>query len=141
MGCASVKKPESSIWLNAFNQKFRYRIKTLQGNNSSSEFIYEDQFDEMPLTALMNLLSFSEKDISHFDSNFISIRNPDTDTFTYKIQRLVGLERDEDLGMEWVVHVNKRVFSWDEVCQKNLKVKPEDNLVFAYQHVDDNKHV
>lgn len=141
MGCASVKKPETSIWLNAFNQKFRYRIKIIQPNNSIPEFIYEDQFDEMPLTALMNLLSFSEKDISQFDSNFISIRNPDTDTFTYKIQRLVGLERNEDLGMEWVVFINKKLCSWDEVCQKNLKVKPEDNLVLAYQHVNDNKHV
>lgn len=135
MGCGNVKKPENSIWLNAFNQKFRYRVKINNASKLIPEFIYEDQFDEMPLTALMNLISFSEKDLPQFDSNFISIRNPETDTFTYKIQRLVGIERNPDLGMEWVVYINKKLLSWDEVVQKNLKVKPEDNLIFSYQKV------
>lgn len=135
MGCGNVKKPDNSVWLNAFNQKFRYRVKINNANKVIPEFIYEDQFDEMPLTALMNLISFNEKDLTLFDSNFISIRNPETDSFTYKIQRLVGIERNPALGMEWVVYINKKLVSWDEVCQQGLKVKPEDNLVISYQKV------
>jgi hypothetical protein len=134
MGCGNIKKPENSVWLNAFTQKFRYRVKVGRPNKDLIEFIYEDQFDEMPLTTLMNLLSFSEKDLNQFDANFVSIRNKEDDNFTYYIQRLVGIERNEEKGMDWVVYLNKKLYSWNDIVQMNIKVKPEDHLVCSFQN-------
>ena len=138
MGCGNIKKPENSVWLNAFTQKFRYRLKVQRPEKEIIEFIYEDQFDEMPLTALMNFVSFSEKDLHQFDANFISKRNANDDNFTYFIQRLAGLERNEEKSMDWVIYLNKKLLSWNEIVQRNIKVKPEDNLVCSYQIVSNS---
>ena len=98
MGCGSINKPEQSVWLNAFSGLFRYRVKVyFVENKSTVEFIHEDQFDEMPLTTLMNIIAFNEKDSAQFDANFISTYNKETDKFEYHVQRLVGKEMEKDL--------------------------------------------
>jgi hypothetical protein len=134
MGCGAVTKPEKSLWLNAFSGMFRYRVKVLVTNGSKAnfEFVHEDQFDEMPLTTLMNIIAFNEKDAAQFDANFISVYDKLTDSFTYKIQRLLGYESNE-AGLEWWVMVNKVKHSWDDICKSNLRVRPQDNLVCVLQ--------
>ena len=109
MGCGSINKPNQSIWYNAFSGLFRYRVKVLLEDSSILDFIHEDQFDEMPVTAVMNIIAFNDKDSANFDANFISTYDKSNDQFDYFVQRLVGKEMDND--KEWVLMTNKEKFT------------------------------
>lgn len=140
MGCGAISKPDQSIWLNAFSGLYRYRVKVTQLEEKNiTEFIHEDQFDEMPLTTLMNIIAFNEKDSAIFDANFISVHNKESDTFSYYIQRLVGIERNPKTGKEWIIYINKAKHTWDEVCQQNIRIHPQDNIVWILQNDKDIK--
>jgi hypothetical protein len=140
MGCGSVSKSNQSIWLNPLSGLFRYKISILLNEQKKLlEFIHEDQFDEMPLTTLMNFIAFSEKDSQEFDANFVSRYNQENDSFYYQLQRLAGVEIDEKIQKEWILYVNKNKYTWDQVCQDNLRTKPQDSLLWVFQNFDENK--
>lgn len=134
MGCGKVSKPGQSIWINAFSGMFRYRVKVFFSDTKEiQEYIHEDQFDEMPVTALMNILAFSEKDSVRFDANFISAYDKVLDKFEYSVQRLVGIEKNLETRKEWILSINKVKYSWDQICQDNLRIKPQDSIIWMLQ--------
>lgn len=137
MGCGSVNKPNNRLDINPFSGLYVYRIKAVIGKNIK-EFTHEDQFDEMPLTTLMNLMAFTDKDSEQIDANFISVYDKENDSFKYYIQRLFGVELNIEDKTEWVISVNKAKFSWDTVCKQQLKIRPQDNLVWLYQKFDES---
>ena len=71
MGCGSINKPNQSIWYNAFSGLFRYRVKVLLEDSSILDFIHEDQFDEMPVTAVMNIIAFNSENFVFQGVNFL----------------------------------------------------------------------
>ena len=140
MGCGQVNKPEQSVWINAFSGMFRYRVKVLLGESTQvQEFVHEDQFDEMPVTTLMNILAFTGKEAAQFDANFLSTYDKETDQFEYSMQRIVGLDVEKSNGKEWMLYVNKIKFTWNQICQQNIRVKPKDSMIWILQNPSDIK--
>ena len=117
----------------------KYNIKVHQPDKKILDFKYECEHEELPLTMVMNYLLFDAVHSTTFDANFISKYNPDLKRFQYFIQRLAGstIENEENpsKGKQWVVYINEVKSEWDDICDKEVKIKPGDNVHFHYEMI------
>lgn len=115
----------------------RYTIKVHQSDKKVIDFRYECEHDDLPLSLIMNYLLFDPVQSFSFDGNFISKYSPQHKRFQYFIQRLSGIalecEENPHEGKQWLVYINETKYEWDEICEKEVKVKPTDALHFHYE--------
>jgi hypothetical protein len=102
------------------------------------EFVYETESEELPIMQVMNSLAFSQdKQGKLLDANFISIWNTDKKEFEYYVQRLIGIEIDNEkrptAGKIWVPYINAKREDWTFVCENNRIVSKTDEIVFKYE--------
>jgi hypothetical protein len=85
----------------------------------------------------MNFLLFDNIQSSIFNGNFISIYNTELGRFKYYIQNLAGVtmenENEPENGKLWVVYINNFNFQWDDICEKEITVKTQDQIYFKYE--------
>lgn len=105
----------------------------------SFEFKYDTDYEEMPLSTLMNFLLFDPIQSSSFNANFISKYSKELKRYQYFIERLAGVEiENEDepyKGQQWVVYLNDIKHEWDSICERDAIVRPMDNIRFQYEIV------
>lgn len=86
---------------------------------------------------LMNFLLFDGIHSKVFNANFISKFSQKEKRFCYYIQKLIGIEiEDEDnpeSGKHWVVYINDGKIEWDEVCEKEITIKPNHKITFQFE--------
>lgn len=75
----------------------------------------------------MNLVGFDGKNGEEVDGNFISIYNPDTDRYEYYVQRLIGVEIENEYaplkGRCWVPYINNVKQDWDMIVEENKHIR------------------
>ncbi len=86
----------------------------------------------------MNSLAFKESEQAKiFDANFISMYNKEKKEFEYYIQRLIGLEiQDESQptsGKNWIPYINSKREDWTFLCENNRIVCHEDEILFRFE--------
>ena len=103
---------------------------------STSEFYCMSEFSEMLLPTLMNLISFDGQQESQLDANFISQYNKEKEEFDYYVQRLVGVDMENEeypqRGKNWVPYINGKREDWSFICQNNRIVGKSDQIVWKY---------
>ena len=103
------------------------------------DFKYEGDYEELPLSTVMNFLLFEQSQSLQFDANFISKYSPELHRFQYFIERLAGISiENEDnpyAGKQWVASINLQKHEWDLICEKELSVKPSDAISFHFELV------
>ena len=87
----------------------------------------------------MNHFLFDPVNSTQFDANFISIYSPNHNRFQYFIQRLVGLELENEddpyLGKRWIAYINDMRIEWDEICEKEQNIMPSDVVRFQFESI------
>jgi hypothetical protein len=97
MGCSNHKgvritpRTKSNMKL----PKFTLKIEN-PTNQEVVLFSCYTESDELPLMQIMNAVAFDDEKGSKFDGNFISVLNEDKTDFEYYVQRLLGIEIDND---------------------------------------------
>ena len=93
--------------------------------------------DREAITNLFNSFFFSNYQDDELDANFISIYNPETDTFEYYIQRIAGYSiENEDFprkGKMWNFYINKEKVDWTFCCDNNRIISSKDELDLKYE--------
>jgi hypothetical protein len=107
------------------------------------EFVYETETEELPIMQVMNNLAFEEGEQGKvLDANFISMYNQDKKEFEYFIQRLVGLEIQNESkptqGKLWVPYINSKKEDWSFLCEHNRIICREDEVLFRYEFPNNN---
>ncbi|CAG9312472.1 unnamed protein product [Blepharisma stoltei] len=140
MGCgASHAKRSNSIRQMAI-PKFHLKIMNPK-NNQLAEFDLPTNYEIMPLPTVMNLLSFDKNQGDYVKANFISIYNEKEDRYEYFVQQLLGVEIEKEKPQEgkvWVVYINGKRYSWDEICESEQTVKVTDEIFWRLQNSDEN---
>ena len=117
----------------------KYFIKVQIPEKKGMDFRYECEHEELPLSTIMNFLLFDSVHSHAFDANFISKHSLELKRFQYFIQRLVGIQIENEEkpydGKQWVVYINEAKFEWDEICEHEIKVKPSDSVHFNYEMI------
>ena len=84
----------------------------------------------------MNLISFDGQQESQLDANFISQYNKEKEEFDYYVQRLVGVDMENEeypqRGKNWVPYINGKREDWSFICQNNRIVGKSDQIVWKY---------
>lgn len=92
MGCgAGMKENKVDTVAPTSSNGFTVKIKN-PNTNEELTFSFKDDYDEVPLTRLMNRLCFASRDKEKLDANFLVFYNDQTDDFDYYIDRLLGVE-------------------------------------------------
>ncbi len=90
----------------------------------------------------MNYLCFNVDQTSRLDGNFISVYDREKDVFTYFVQRLDGIsvidEKNPAQGHQWVVYLNQKKLTWNEVVKNDLMVSHNDQIVWVFQKEDED---
>lgn len=86
----------------------------------------------------MNGLAFEEFDQGKkFDANFISVYNKDKDEYDYYVQRLIGVQIDNEefpkSGKLWVCYINQRREDWSFLCDNNRIVSKDDDILWRLE--------
>ena len=87
---------------------------------------------------VMNQMAFKEGEQAKiFDANFISMYNKDKNEFEYYIQRLIGMEIEDESslasGKKWVPYINSKREDWTFLCENNRIVCHEDEILFRFE--------
>jgi hypothetical protein len=85
----------------------------------------------------MNYLCFNIEQEKKLDGNFISVYDRENDCFTYWVQRLDGISIDENKpagGKNWVVYLNDKKVSWDQVVKDDLMVSHDQRIYWVFQN-------
>jgi hypothetical protein len=105
--------------------------------DKTEEFSYKSEFNEILLTALMNILAFDADVGTKLDANFISIFNPSKNDFDYFVERLLGISlQNEDnppKGKIWVPYINAKREDWSFLCENNRIVNKNDSIVWRLE--------
>lgn len=146
MGCGSStsissdKRHYSPTKVKPKQGKFIFTVKVIPPDASEAiSFDVEMDFDELPLSRVMNSLCFDETQGGRFDANFISLYNDGADVFEYYVQRLIGVEIADEKqplkGKVWVPYINGGRMYWNDVCSSDRRVKYSDSVVWKYHSV------
>lgn len=108
------------------------------------EFSYNSKHSEMSLPVLMNYLCFDLSQDKRMDGNFISVYNRASDSFTYYVERLIGISIGNNMdavsGKGWVVYVdNHKKPLWNEIVHHDLTVKYCEKIEWIYQNFYENR--
>ncbi len=99
--------------------------------------MYESKVDFMLLSELINNTLFFGKNADELDANFISIYDNAKEDFDYYIQRLAGIEMENEddplSGKIWVVYINKEPQNWSALCSQNIVVRKDDEIELKYE--------
>lgn len=122
-----------------FTQKVhKYTIKvhaTETGN--PEEFSINTVYLSIPLPSLMNSLAFDAEPGNTLDANFISVFRKDLEKFEYVVQRLCGVEVEDEENLQegkaWVPYINEKSHAWNEVCEKDTEVSPGDTIEWKFE--------
>ncbi|CAG9311534.1 unnamed protein product [Blepharisma stoltei] len=129
------EKQKSTVKL-PYEDDFIIQIQ-LPNKGDCYEYKYPAFKDKISFTTLMNLLCFETEFDEELDSNFISRYNKSKDRFEYFVQKLMGIETEDETspykGKMWVVYINNSQWDWDEICEKDLNIKIKDKIVWKYQ--------
>ncbi|OMJ88104.1 hypothetical protein SteCoe_10002 [Stentor coeruleus] len=135
MGCGAGKKVIQET--RSVQEKNKFQLKIITPDKTVVDFKHDTDYDELPLTTIMNFLLFSHIHAQTFNANFISKYNPKLKRFQYFIQRLVGVPMENEdnpyEGKQWVAYINDSRMEWDQICENELSVKPTDNLKFCFE--------
>lgn len=98
----------------------------------------------MSLPVLMNYLCFDLSQDKRMDGNFISVYNQNSDSFTYYVERLIGISignnRDPVSGKGWVVYVDcEKKPLWNEIVHNDLVVRFYQKIEWVYQNFFENR--
>ena len=100
------------------------------------------EFAEMIFTSLMNLLAFDSPSEGQIDANFISRYNEQEKDFDYYVQRLLGIdienEDEPEKGRMWIPFINDKKENWTFICRSSKIVKSSDKVLWKYIYVNDN---
>ncbi|CAG9334188.1 unnamed protein product [Blepharisma stoltei] len=139
MGCGpSEPRGATNGNFTVTTEKTCFKIKVEKPNsNDVNEYTYEAFYLEMPLSALMNFLNFDQNQGAKMDANFISRFDAQIARFRYFIQRLSGTEIENEKnpyeGNMWVPYINGKQIDWDFACEKDMPVKPSDEIIWRYE--------
>lgn len=107
-------------------------------------FVYPSEFDELLLPSLMNCLAFDPEQERRADANFVSRYNRTKDDFDYFVQRLMGVEMDNEMAPEsgkvWLPFINGRREDWTFICQNNRIVTKKDLVVWKFVPWEEAQH-
>jgi hypothetical protein len=147
MGCGTTSniasdKRISPMMVRTNQGKYLHTMKVKHPDTAAVvAFEVELEYDELPLSRVMNSLSFHESQGEQFDANFISVYNNDQDLFEYYVQRLIGVEITEEKqplrGKMWVPYINGVKMLWNEVCLVDKRVKYNDDVVWEFHSASD----
>lgn len=92
----------------------------------------------------MNGIAFDESEKgTKFDANFIAVMNKDRGEFDYFVQRLLGveIENEEDPvhGKMWVPYINEKREDWSFLCENNRIVAKEDKIIWRFENFNTDK--
>ena len=80
----------------------------------------------MHIVDLMNSIFYDKQQGPILDANFISIYNEEKRDFDYFVQRLMGLEVEDEkhpqLGKMWVPFINGKQHDWNQIVIYNKKI-------------------
>jgi hypothetical protein len=148
MGCGSTRniasdKRHTPMMVRTNQGKFLHTVKVKHPETAAVvTFEVELEYDELPLSRVMNTLSFHESQGEQFDANFISVYNKAQDLFEYYVQRLIGVEITEEKqplkGKMWVPYINGVKMLWNEVCLVDKRVKFDDDVVWEFHNAYDS---
>jgi len=87
----------------------------------------------------MNGIAFDETEKGNkFDANFIALMNEKKGDFDYYVQRLMGLQIENEenpiSGKIWVPYINNKREDWSFLCENNRIVAKEDEIVWRFEH-------
>lgn len=139
MGCGtSAAHIRSNAQVDLAPKLHEYSISVkIPSTGGTEKFSLQIPLLPIPLTSLMNMLAFDSELGKSLDANFISVFRKDLDTFEYLVQRLCGveLENEEDPreGKQWVSYINKQFYEWNEVCEKEIEVNPGDLIEWRFK--------
>jgi hypothetical protein len=100
-------------------------------NTQEQKFIVKDEYDEVPVSRLMNLLCFASGHSDSLDANFLAVYNLQTDSHTYVVERILGSRTSAD--KVWVPYINGRKNDWHTVCDQDIRVTPNEEVVWRYE--------
>ena len=84
----------------------------------------------------MNLLAFDSPNEGQIDANFISKFNKKEDEFDYYVQRLLGVdienEEEPDKGNMWIPFINGKMEHWTFICRNGRIVNNTDDIEWKY---------
>ena len=139
MGCTNDTKFN-------FNQKvnldkkieyegFQVNIEDPNSKEMKSFFLkYELDIIEFPM--LMNLLAFDKVIGNAFDANFISKYDEHLHEFQYYVQKLIGIEIENETypnsGKIWIPFINSIKENWTEICNKNRIIIKTDFIQWKF---------
>lgn len=100
------------------------------------EFPYPSECREMLLPTLMNSLAFESEHENMLDANFISRYNSATEDFDYFVQRLMGVEMENEnvpeRGKVWAPFINGVREDWSFICRNNRVVTKHDQVLWRF---------
>ena len=118
---------------------FVLKIHNIKTENIKIIF-FEGKKDYMLLSDLLNRIFFGGEN-DELDANFTSKYNKKKDEFEYYIQRLVGLEienEEEPLeGKIWVPYINQNKYNWSYLCCNNRVINGGDQLELKYEKFEE----
>mmetsp|Transcript_209 Transcript_209/g.254 ORF Transcript_209/g.254 Transcript_209/m.254 type:complete len:121 (-) Transcript_209:43-405(-) len=113
----------------------QYSVRIVDPKDAQEhKFIVKDEYDEVPVSRLMNLLCFASNHSDSLDANFLAIYNLQTDSHTYLVERLLGARADEgSSGKAWIPYVNGKKSEWHTICEQDTRVTPNEEIVWRFE--------
>ena len=85
----------------------------------------------------MNFLLFDHLQGSVFNGNFISKYSAEKKRHQYFIEKLIGISMENEdspySGQLWIGYFNEQRLEWDEICEKEVYMRPADSVIFKYE--------
>ena len=139
MGCGSISTNQAQT--SSIEAKCHFTVFVQHPDrDEKANFFYAHHESFISFVDLMNLLAFDGAAVAEFDSNFVSVYGPGSGSFKYFVQRLLGLEMENEQSPEtgklWVPYVNGQKMSWNEICQKEVTLLPTDLVEWHFEASD-----
>ena len=84
----------------------------------------------------MNAIAFNSDTEKLVDANFISIYNEREKDFDYYVEKLLGInienEENPTVGNVWVPFVNGKREDWTHICRNGRIVEKKDQIVWKF---------
>lgn len=98
------------------------------------KYIVKDEYDEVPVSRLMNLLCFASTHSDNLDANFLAVYDLQQDAHTYVVERLLGARADINSGGKaWVPYLNGKKSDWHTICEHDIRVTPHEEVVWRFE--------
>lgn len=114
----------------------KFKIKIYLPNREHKTLSHEAKNEYILLIDLFNTIFFIED--KDYDANFISKYIPEKDEFEYYIQRILGVqienEYDPHHGKMWVVYINQVAYDWTFLCSRNRILNKDDDVELKFEY-------